>query len=156
MDPAPHIVIAPVLFKDLDHIMEIERRVFPDPWSRNMFLEELLHPDANSFKAIVNQELAGYIFLHRIFDEWALLNLAVGGRWRRQGIATALLNHVVRLARIKHLYRITLEVSEKNQPAIDLYKKFGFQQIGRRPRYYQYNQADALVMELLLGEEAPG
>ena len=121
-----------------------------------MFLEELLHPDANSFKAAVNRELAGYVFLHRILDEWALLNLAVGEPWRRQGIATALLNHMMRLARIKHFYRITLEVSEKNPPAMALYKKFGFHQIGRRPCYYQYNQADALVMELLLSEKAPG
>jgi ribosomal-protein-alanine N-acetyltransferase len=156
MNPSLPIVIAPILIRDLNEIVAIESRVFPDPWNRNMFLEELLHPHADSFKATVNQNLAGYIFLHRILDEWALLNLAVAEGWRRQGVATALLNHVMRLAKIRRCYRITLEVSEKNPPAIALYKKFGFRQVGRRRGYYQYNQADALVVELLLDEEAKG
>jgi ribosomal-protein-alanine N-acetyltransferase len=150
MEASPHIVIAPVLIKDLEEISDIEGRVFPDPWSKNMFLQELMHPEASSFKAVVDQKLAGYAFLHRILDEWTLLNLAVGERWRRQGIATALLNHILYMAEKKQLSRITLEVNEKNPAAIALYKKFGFQEIGRRAHYYHYNQADALVMELLL------
>ena len=62
MEASPHIVIAPVLIKDLEEISDIEGRVFPDPWSKNMFLQELMHPEASSFKAVVDQKLAGYAF----------------------------------------------------------------------------------------------
>jgi len=144
--------ILPVLMKDLKDILDIEQHVFPDPWSKGMFFQELIHPDSSSLKAVVNQVLVGYAFLRRFIDEWALLNLAVVERWRRRGVATCLLNHILHVAQKEGFTRITLEVNEKNPAAIALYQKFGFQTIGRRPRYYQYNQADALVMELVLAQ----
>ena len=74
------------------------------------------------------------------------MNIAVHPDHRRQGIAAALLQRLLEdLARMGS-HSLTLEVRKSNAPAISLYEKLGFVQIGCRPRYYRNPKEDALIM----------
>lgn len=142
--------ILPARREDIGHILEIERFSFADPWTGSMFESEFDHPDATSFILWANEQAAAFVFLRRIIDEWALLNIAVRPGFRRQGKAYALLSHAIRLARKNKIKKITLEVNEKNHPAISLYESLGFKTVGRRPGYYAKQKADAILMDLLI------
>lgn len=136
--------------EDIGHILEIERSSFSIPWTRNMFESEFDHPAATGFALWVENQMAAYIFLRRILDEWTVLNIAVRPDLRRKGMAHNLLSYVIQLAGRKKIKVITLEVSEKNFPAISLYESLGFKTVGRRPGYYVEQKADAILMDLLI------
>jgi ribosomal-protein-alanine N-acetyltransferase len=83
-----------------------------------------------------------------IFDELHINNLAVLPEWRRRGVASALLRHVLAEGAAGGATRATLEVRASNVPAIALYEGFGFVTRGRRPRYYTNPAEDALILWL--------
>ena len=79
-------------------------------------------------------------------DEAHITTFGVHPDWRRQGIGRQLLLNVVDLAVTLHARRMTLEVRASNDAAQTLYRSFGFEVVGRRPRYYTDDGEDALVM----------
>ena len=87
----------------------------------------------------------GYAELSVILDEGCLEKIAVDPKYRRQGVAEELLGAFLRFGRA-NLAFITLEVRESNAPAIALYEKLGFQQVGRRKNYYAEVHEDAILM----------
>jgi [ribosomal protein S18]-alanine N-acetyltransferase len=132
-------------YADLPQVVAIERRSFPTPWSLAMFVLELSKPSGVCLAALRDGELGGYLVCSRYDTVWHVMNISVDPDFRRQGIATALLETL--LERIDDgRAQITLEVRPTNQGAIALYERFGFRAAGRRPRYYQDNGEDALVM----------
>ncbi len=137
---------------DLEEVLAIERVSFADPWSRRLFKETLQFPHSVNF---VLQGAAGavlgYINFYLIGEEGHLLNLAIHPNWRKKGLAAQLLDHAIGFLKLKHAAHFFLEVRESNRDAILLYSKFGFQQIGRRKRYYVETNEDALVMHLACG-----
>ena len=90
--------------------------------------------------------LAGYVGVHLVVDEGYIDNVAVFPAWRRRGVATRLLGRLCAHARREKLQFLTLEVREGNLPAIAFYQKLGFAQVGRRPRFYDDPQEDALLL----------
>lgn len=141
---------------DKSHIKEIaqlERECFSDPWSEAS-LEEALYNPLASF--IVAQRpdgaVLGYAGLHAVLDEGYIDNIAVREDYRGNGIADDLLDVFVRFGR-EHLAFLTLEVRPTNEPAIQLYYKHGFAQVGRRKDYYQHPKEDALIMTLEFDQE---
>ena len=80
-------------------------------------------------------------------DETEILNIACLPEARGQGLATALLQKICDEAEQRGDRRILLEVRVSNEPALGLYRKFGFRVCGRRPRYYADTGEDALIME---------
>ncbi len=93
--------------------------------------------------ALLAGQVAGFIVWRRLTpDEGEILNLAVGPEWRRQGVATRLLEEALRLPGTTWY----LEVRESNAPALRLYEKLGFRPAGRRPTYYQDTGEAAVVM----------
>lgn len=134
---------------DLDGILAIEKRSFGDPWSPRLFRETMLFPHSINFvMESADGEIIGYLNLYLIAQEGHLLNLAVHPDWRRQGLATTILSHTIEHIRERDALYLFLEVREKNQSAIGLYKKFGFEVVGKRKRYYAETNEDALVMQL--------
>ena len=131
-------------YADLPRVIAIERRAFPTPWSLAMFVLELSKPSGVCLAAHAGDELLGYAICSRYDDTWHVMNVAVEPLLRRTGIATALLNGL--LERLDPDARITLEVRPTNDAGIELYLGFGFLPAGRRPRYYQDNGEDALIM----------
>ena len=132
---------------DLDDVERIERVSYPSPWSRSMFAGELAKPSSLSLAAVTETgELVGYLVLSRYVDAWHVMNLAVEPVWRRQGIASALLERLLADTSGDTERGYTLEVRVSNDAAIRLYERFGFRSRGVRRGYYTDNREDALVM----------
>ena len=140
-----NLSIRRLTYSDLPQVIAVERRAFPTPWSLAMFVLELSKPSGVCLAALRDDDLVGYVICSRYDTVWHVMNVAVDPRLRRQKIATALLD-----ALLEHVddgtAQLTLEVRPTNGPAIALYERFGFRSAGTRPRYYQDNGEDALIM----------
>jgi [ribosomal protein S18]-alanine N-acetyltransferase len=148
--PAAAVEIRRLTYADLPQVVAIERRAFTTPWSLAMFVLELSKPSGVCLAADVEGELTGYLVCSRYDTVWHLMNVAVDERWRRQRIATALLERLFDAAdRPSEEY--TLEVRPSNAPAIAMYEQFGFRSAGLRRGYYHDNREDALIMWRTVG-----
>ena len=135
---------------DIARIVEIEKASYPVPWDETAFLCELSRQaaGANIFLAAEDAgtgEVAGYIVGNLIIDYIHILNLAVAGKFRRQGLALSFMQKAEQEAFKRGLGALTLEVRENNEAAVLLYRKLGYEVKGRRPKYYEYTD-DALLM----------
>jgi len=90
------------------------------------------------------KQAAGYLAAMRTFDDLHLLQIATHPKYRRLGIATALVSHALDVER--DLKTVQLEVRESNKPAIFFYRRMGFDHAGRQPRYYSDTGEDALLL----------
>jgi [ribosomal protein S18]-alanine N-acetyltransferase len=133
-------------YGDLPAVISIERRSFPTPWSLAMFVLELSKPSGICLAATDGEELLGYLVCSRYDQVWHLMNVAVAPERRRAGIARGLIARLVEEAGGRLPF--TLEVRVSNRPAIAMYERLGFRSAGVRPRYYQDNGEDALIMWL--------
>src|SRR5436190_262706 len=147
----PFFGIRPLAYGDLPDVITIERRAFPAPWSLAMFVLELSKPTSICTGAITGGELAGYLICSRYHSVWHLMNLAVDLDYRRLGIASRLIEHLLAEAGVDERY--TLEVRVSNTEAIRMYESFGFRSAGIRRRYYHDNNEDALIMWRTHGRE---
>ena len=127
-------------------MISIERRSFPTPWSLAMFVLELSKPSGICLAATDGDELLGYLVCSRYDQVWHLMNVAVAPERRRTGIARRLISKLVEEGAAELPF--TLEVRVSNHPAIAMYERLGFRSAGVRPRYYQDNGEDALIMWL--------
>jgi ribosomal-protein-alanine N-acetyltransferase len=132
-------------YSDLPHVIAIERRAFPTPWSLSMFVLELSKPSGVCLAATENGRLVGYLVCSRYDSVWHLMNVAVDPARRREGIASTLIAHLFDTADRPH-EQYTLEVRQSNDAAIALYERFGFRGAGHRRAYYHDNREDALIM----------
>ncbi len=150
---ASTLAMSGMTLDDLDEVLAIERASFATPWSRAAFRYELTkNRVARCLVVRAGHEVVGYICLWEIGHEIHITNLAVHPRVRRQGIARTLLGAVLEEARRGGVAQAFLEVRPTNTGALGLYRRFGFEVIGRRKGYYFDTGEDALVMEVRLGE----
>jgi len=132
---------------DTADIFEIEKLCFPDPWSKDSIRYEL-EENEKAFYLVAEHsgKVVGYMGLWWILDEGHITNVAVRPGYRNrkiaEGIIRVMLEHTIGAGILHH----TLEVRRDNQPAINLYEKFGFQVDGVRKGYYQFDGEDALIM----------
>lgn len=135
---------------DLPEIMAIERESFLSPWTANMFKRELNLEQSRCLCARVQSDggplVVGYIVFWLIIDEAHLHNLAVRREYRKQGIASRLMEAMNNIAGENEMIFQTLEVRASNVDAIKLYRKCGFVVKGVRPLYYSDTHEDALIM----------
>lgn len=138
------------MLSDLDEVMEIEPVAFGSHhWSRNSFINELNNPSGHYFTASApggSGQLLGYSGFWLIGEEAHITTLAVHPDVRRQSIGERLLIHDIEQALKVGANWMTLEVRVSNEMAQQLYFKFGFKSLGFRPKYYQDNSEDALVL----------
>jgi [ribosomal protein S18]-alanine N-acetyltransferase len=132
-------------YADLPEVIAIERRAFPTPWSLAMFVLELSKSAGICLAARRDGRIVGYLVCSRYDTVWHLMNVAVNPPLQRQGIASALLEHLFELGDGPD-EQYTLEVRTSNDGAIRLYEDFGFRAAGRRRAYYHDNREDALIM----------
>lgn len=127
--------------------MAIERLVFPSPWTENMFREELASPLCRNRLALdVDDTILGYSCFALVLDEVHLRNVAVHPRRRNRGVASGLIDDMIRLSLEQGCMFATLEVRDSNAEALELYGRFGFRIAGVRPSYYSDTGEDALIM----------
>jgi ribosomal-protein-alanine N-acetyltransferase len=150
----PPLDIRRLTYADLPQVIAIERRAFPTPWSLAMFVLELSKPSGICLVALIDGRVAGYMVCSRYDVVWHVMNVAVDPERRREGIATAMLEHLFAQAD-KPGEQYTLEVRTSNDPAIALYEQFGFESAGVRPGYYHDNKEDALIMWRTAAEAQP-
>jgi len=133
---------------DIDDILRIESISFTNPWTREMYLSELEHRDVSFFYIARDAvgEAIGFCSCWLVLDEIHINNLAVLPEQRRSGVASALIEHVLKEGGARGAHRATLEVRRSNEPARKLYEKFGFTVTGVRRGYYTRPDEDALVL----------
>jgi ribosomal-protein-alanine N-acetyltransferase len=140
---------------DVAAVMVIERASFPtDAWSEPAMRETLAAGDA--FVAEIDAEVVGYaaVLAPPGSGDADVLTIAVGAAARGRGIGADLLQHMLDRASGRGARRVFLEVRADNPVAQHLYTSRGFAPVGRRPRYYQPDGVDAIVMRLDLGSAA--
>ena len=145
----PQVEIKALQLSDLDGIMSIEPAVYgAHHWSRQSFINELTNPAGCYFGAVNpdTQEIVGYSGFWLIQDEAHITTLAVHPDQRRQKIGERLLINNIIEARKLGANWMTLEVRVSNEAAQELYYKYAFRRLGIRPRYYQDNSEDALIL----------
>jgi tRNA threonylcarbamoyladenosine biosynthesis protein TsaB len=150
-DPAR---LRPLTAADLPVVLDVERRVFSDPWPESFFLSELRSPEVVARVAERGGTLAGYSMTWLGHGEGHIGNLAVVPGQRRRGVASALLDDVFALARARDVQRLSLEVRVSNFAAQWLYRRRGFRLAGLRRRYYRDTGEDALILVRPLGDDS--
>ena len=132
-------------------IAELEKRCFSDPWSEKSIAYELTLRISYWLVALDGETVAGYIGSQSVMGESDMMNVAVSPDYRRQGIGEALVKTLCDDLKAQGNTCITLEVRVSNAPAVALYEKLGFREVGRRPNYYHNPKEDALIMRKELG-----
>lgn len=136
----------PMVAGDLSTLLELERKIFPDPWPRSAF-EDILTDDAwGGLVAECDGEVVGYASWLLIDVESHLTNIAVPPEYRRKSVAKTLLERILEVVQQRGAEYILLEVRASNAVAFAFYEAYGFTLLQRRPRYYRNPSEDALVM----------
>lgn len=152
--PAPDTLrFAPMRVEDLSDVLAIENDVYPHPWTRGNFLDSLY----SAYESWILREpsglLAGYFLVMFAVDEAHLLNISVRRDLHGHGVGRMQLDRIVALSREKGMASVLLEVRPSNQRALDVYRRYGFVEIGRRKGYYPAADGmreDAIVMRFHL------
>jgi ribosomal-protein-alanine N-acetyltransferase len=136
--------------EDLEQVAAIDRLSFSLPWPENSYHYELVENRCSLLKvAETESKVVGVVVVWLIEDEAHIATIAVHPDYRGTGISCALLADMLVDAIRKGARLATLEVRAGNRIAQALYKRFGFDIAGRRPRYYRDNFEDALIMTAL-------
>ena len=149
------ITISRLRRSHVDAVTELEKLIFPDPWTRNAFRREAEGgPESWSRVAVEapGERVLGYMIAWVVADEAHLANLAVAPGARRRRIGQRLLDDLIAEGVRRRARLIVLEVRRSNVAAQDLYRKNGFYTTMIRREYYRDNGEDALVMVKPLNE----
>jgi ribosomal-protein-alanine N-acetyltransferase len=146
---AGEFLIRPMLVEDIPAVMAIDKESFPNPWPENTYLYELRENRMSHLLVIQPREgelpvgVGGYWL---VVDEAHISTFAIHPDWRGRGAGSVLIDGLLRQAAGLGAGSAMLEVREGNLAAQSLYRKFGFQIVGRRKGYYKDNGETALLM----------
>ena len=127
-------------------IAQLETLCFSDPWSENSIASELTSRLSYWLVAVEDGQVLGYIGSQSVLGESDMMNVAVHPDHRRRGIAEMLVTALSHDLKERDNVCLTLEVRASNAPAIALYEKLGFVQVGLRKNYYRNPREDALIL----------
>ena len=135
--------------KDIEGIFQISNLSFKLPWSMESIKSEVDNPLAKYIiaKDIESNKVLGFIGIWIILGEGDITNIAVHPEFRKLGIGEKLLSSMLNLCESLNCNIINLEVRSSNLPAISLYKKLNFLEVGLRKGYYEDNKEDAILMQ---------
>ena len=132
--------------KYVKQIADLEKQYFSAPWSEKSIAEEITNPLSLWIVAVDGDTVTGYVGSQTVLSEADMMNLAVDQSYRRQGIGRKLVSFLIDRLRENKTYCLTLEVRASNAAAISLYHELGFEEVGRRPKYYSKPVEDALIL----------
>ena len=155
VEPGAAPSLRPMRQTDLDAVLAIERRAYAFPWTLGIFRDCLL-ANYPAWVLVRGGDILGYGVISLAADEAHVLNLCTAPEAQGRGHGRRLLRALLQVARGRGARRVFLEVRPSNTAAIALYHDEGFNEIGRRPRYYpaRDGREDALVMALELLDDA--
>jgi ribosomal-protein-alanine N-acetyltransferase len=163
-------VVQPMLVRDIPEVMAIEKNSFPTPWSATAYRHELTQNELSHYIVVRRREppgtssprrslarwlrkpgsrlppIVGYGGFWVLDDEAHISTIAVRPDWRGHGLGELLLAAMIDLAISLKARFVTLEVRVSNLVAQTLYRKYLFEQVGRRRRYYRDNDEDGVIM----------
>lgn len=134
-------------------ISALEDECFSLPWSENAVADFLSRNDTLTFVAECDGEIIGYVGSYGVLDEVYITNVAVTEKFRQKGVARNLLFALETECKMKKSAFITLEVRKSNLPAIKLYEKSGFENVGERKDFYEQPTENALLFTKYFGEK---
>ena len=140
------LTIVPMTEAHVPAIAELEKVCFNDPWPDQSIRSELTNPLSLWLVAMADEEVVGYVGSQSVLGEADVMNVAVSPAHRRSGLASSLLSALIEKLGENEVHSLTLEVRVSNEPAVALYEKLGFVQVGRRPNYYRNPKEDALIL----------
>lgn len=142
------MLIREMTIQDVARAAEIEKECFSIPWSEKSFEDSLSREDTLFLVCEEDAQVAGYIGMYLSFDEGSITNVAVSPSFRKKGCGEALVKTAKEQAKEKQIESIFLEVRVSNAPAISLYKKLGFEELGIRKNFYEHPIEDAIIMKV--------
>lgn len=140
---------------DLESVLAIENQVYEFPWTRGNFIDSL----AAGYEAWLLEDgdmAAGYFLALQGVDEMHLLNISVAPAAQGRGHARQMLDALCRLCRQSGCLQLWLEVRLGNERARQLYRRYGFAEVGQRRAYYpaaEGQREDAVLMSLQLAAQ---
>lgn len=146
--------VEPLSQQQLSQVLELDRIALGGLWSLSAYQRELNSPNSTllALSIVATPEasptIVGIACLWAILEEAHITIIAVHPDYQGRGFGQLLLYSLLKDALSRKLERATLEVRPSNHPALSLYKKFGFQEVGRRKGYYQKTGEDALILWL--------
>lgn len=133
--------------RDLNRIVDLERLCFSSPWSRDDFSYELSENPFGYYVVLKEEDkIIAYLGLWMDDKRAQITTIGVDPSHRGKGHAKALIEHMLDVCSSSGVKIYSLEVRVSNGPAIALYQRYGFRQIGLRKAYYQDNHEDAYLM----------
>ena len=167
IESVPPYRVEPMKWDDVPEVMNIERQSFTLPWSDYTYQHEILENNHSHyfvarytnghtggraywlkrlFQRTRQSPIIGYGGFWLVVDEAHISTIASGEAWRGRGIGELMLLAMVERSIELGAVMVTLEVRVSNTVAQNLYRKYGFVVVGRRPRYYRDNDEDADLM----------
>ena len=143
------VVVRPMTEEDVERVAAIESEAFTSPWQADTFYTLLQRPGVELHVLDDEGLVVGYSVVWCILDQGELSNIAVAPSHRGRGLAAQLLRHVMKLSKARGVESMYLEVRVSNTRAADLYRGFGFTEVGRRRNYYDRPREDAILMVML-------
>ncbi len=120
-------------------------------WNKSEY-DRLLTGDPPRLALVIHDDIVqGFLIANQVGPEWELENIVVAAVAQRRGLASALLGHFLEVVKQQGGESVFLEVRASNAAARALYAKYGFAETGRRRRYYQYPDEDAVLYRKVVG-----
>lgn len=133
--------------EDVDAVVEIETEAFSSPWRKETFTDLIGRSGLELLVMEHSEEgVVGYAVLWCIVDQGELANVAITPRLRGRGLGTRLLASVLDVARGRGIETLFLEARASNTRALELYRRFGFTEVGLRRGYYDHPKEDARIL----------
>jgi ribosomal-protein-alanine N-acetyltransferase len=136
---------------DVEQVVAIDQASFSLPWPERTFRYEVAENSASRPWVVdVDGRVVAMIVVWFIIDEAHIATIATHPDFRRQGLGRKLLVHALMAAKEEGAQTALLEVRESNDKAQEMYRKLGFVEVNRRPKYYSDNGEDAILMNASL------
>ena len=137
--------------QEIEEIARLEQEIFPDPWSLTALRDTWNQKQAQILGAWLDGQMAGYVIVYFAADESEIARIAVDEKFRRQGVAGALLDEMERVLAGKGIARLMLDVRKSNAAALRFYLSRGFKEDGVRKNFYTNPIEVAILMSSRLG-----
>ncbi len=140
----------PMTRHDLNAIVAIEQQIYDFPWSKNTFRDCLTISSYSCWVYARGEAIIAYGILSIAAGESHVMNVCVSPAVQRQGYGLKMMSKLIDIAAERHVETMLLEVRPSNEPALNLYRRMGFNEIGARKDYYptKNGREDALLLAL--------
>lgn len=139
-------MIRQMTMEDVPEVAELEKMIFTDPWSENVYRQTLGIKDTCYLITVIDDTIVAVAGVRNIVGDGEITNVMVHPDYRRKGFARAMLEELLIKGKEIGVIDFTLEVRASNKSAINLYEELGFKTEGVRPGFYQHPDEDALIM----------